>query len=139
MTSINLQTGETVWRTFQSKVRESLGMSQDGERLYAKTMQDSIVCFASQGDEPRQLWATDAGIGYEHAPSMLPERDGIVYASTNDGFIVALDGRTGRLLWKHKDGNSLTNTVVPLRKGKVLVTNTEGSVILLKARNVKKE
>ncbi len=139
MTSIDLQTGETIWRTFQSKVRESLGISQDGERLYAKTMQDSIVCFASQGDEPRQLWATDAGIGYEHAPSMLPERDGIVYASTNDGFIVALDGRTGRLLWKHKDGNSLTNTVVPLRKGKVLVTNTEGSVILLKARNVKKE
>jgi outer membrane protein assembly factor BamB/predicted phosphodiesterase len=134
MTSINLQTGETVWRTFQSKVRESLGMSQDGERLYAKTMQDSIVCYITQGDEPRQLWATDAGIGYEHAPSMLPERDGIVYSSTNDGYVLALEGRTGRLLWKHKNGNSLTNTVVPLGHGKILFTNTEGKVVLLQAQ-----
>ncbi len=139
MTCIDLQTGQTIWRTFQSKVRESLGISQDGERLYAKTMQDSIACYSSQGDEPKQLWATDAGIGYEHAPSMLPERNGIVYSSTNDGYVLALEGRTGRLLWKHKNGNSLTNTVVPLRKGRVLVTNTEGNIISLEARKVKKE
>ena len=140
MTSIDLQTGETVWRTFQSKVRESLGLSRDGERLYAKTMQDSIVCYAaSQGSEPKLLWATDAGLGYEHSPSMLPECNGIVYSSTNDGYVVALDGKTGRLLWKHKNGNSLMNTVVPLRKGRVLVTNTEGNVILLEAKKVKQE
>ena len=97
-------------------------------------MQDSIVCYATQVDEPQQLWATDAGIGYEHAPSMLPERDGIVYSSTNDGYVLALEGRTGRLLWKHKNGNSLTNTVVPLGHGKILFTNTEGKVVLLQAQ-----
>ena len=138
MTSINLQTGETVWRTFRSKVRESLGISRDGQRLYAKTMQDSIVCYiADEGSEPRQLWATDAGLGYEHAPSMLPEQDGVVYASTNDGYVVALDGKSGRLLWKHKDGNSLVNTVVPLGKRRVLVTNTEGSLIQIQGNKQK--
>ena len=27
MTAINIETGETVWRTYQSKVRETIGMS----------------------------------------------------------------------------------------------------------------
>ena len=131
MTAIDLETGETRWRTFQSKVRESLGLSADGQRLYAKTMQDSIVCYAAQGDAPRQLWATDAGIGYEHAPCMLPERDGIVFGSTNDGVSFALEGKTGRLLWRHKTGNSLMNTLVPLGRRRLLFSNSEGHVGLL--------
>ena len=131
MTAIDIETGETRWRTFQSKVRESLGLSADGERLYAKTMQDSVVCYAAQGNEPRQLWATDAGIGYEHAPCMLPERDGIVYGSTNDGVSFALEGKTGRLLWRHKTGNSLMNTLVPLGKRRLLFSNSEGNVGIL--------
>ena len=132
MTAINIHTGETVWRTFQSKVRESLGLSRDGRRLYAKTMQDSIVCYSADSDTPRQLWATHADIGYEHAPCMLPERNGTVYGSTNDGESFALEGKTGRLLWKHKNGNSLMNTVVPLGKKRILFTNTEGTLGLLK-------
>ncbi len=132
MTAIDINTGETIWRTFQSKVRESLGLSADGARLYAKTMQDSIVCFSAKSEKPQQIWATDAGIGYEHAPSMLPERDGIVFSSTNDGETLALEGKTGQLMWKHKNGNSMMNTVLPLGRRKVLLTNTEGSVVLLR-------
>ena len=134
MTAIDLESGETRWRTFQSKVRESLGLSADGKRLYAKTMQDSIVCYAAQGDAPHQLWATDAGIGYEHAPCMLPERDGIVFGSTNDGVSFALEGLTGRLMWRHKTGNSLMNTLIPLSKRRLLFSNTEGNIGLLEYR-----
>ncbi len=134
LTAIDLKTGQTVWRTFQSKVRESVGLSEDGQRVYAKTMNDSIVCYSAQGNEARQLWATDAGFGYEHAPSMLPEKDGIVYTSTNDGLISALEGKNGRIIWQHKVGNSLINTVVPLEGRRVLVSSTDGTVALLQAR-----
>ena len=134
LTAIDLRTGKTVWRTFQSQVRESVGLSEDGQRVYAKTMNDSIVCYAAQGGEARQLWATNAGFGYEHAPSMLPEKDGIVYASTNDGLVCALDGKTGRIIWQHKIGNSLINTVVPLEGRRVLVSSTDGTVTLLQAK-----
>ena len=39
-------------------------------------MNDSIVCYAAQGDTPRELWATNVGFGYEHAPSMQVEKEG---------------------------------------------------------------
>lgn len=42
MTAIDIETGNTVWRTFQSMVRETIGLSEDKERIYSKTMNDSI-------------------------------------------------------------------------------------------------
>lgn len=127
LTAIDAETGRTLWRTRQSMVRESIGLSEDGQRLYAKTMQDSVVCYATDTPTPRQLWATNVGFGYEHAPSMLPEQDGIVYGSTRGGMIFALQGKTGQLLWRHHVGSSLVNTVVPVRGG-IAFTTTEGHV-----------
>lgn len=135
MTAIDLKTGNTVWRTFQSMVRETIGLSEDHERIYSKTMNDSIVCYSTQGDTPKELWASNVGFGYEHAPSMQVEKDGVMFGSTKEGLIFALEAKTGKVLWKHKIGNSLISTVVPLSGREVLFTATSGEVGLLKVRN----
>ena len=128
------ENGKTVWRTFESQVRETVGLSEDGKQIYSKTMNDSIVCFATQGDEPKKLWASNVGFGYEHAPSMPQEKEGVMYGSTKEGLIFALDAQTGKVIWKHKIGNSLINTVVPLNKKEVLFTATSGEVGLLRMK-----
>lgn len=134
MTAIDIQTGNTVWRTFQSMVRETIGLSEDGERVYSKTMNDSIVCYATRGDVPKEIWASDVGFGYEHAPSMQVEKEGVVFGSTKEGLVFALEARSGKILWKHKIGNSLISTVVPLNGHEVLFTATSGEVGLLRAK-----
>jgi len=134
LTSIDINNGETVWRTFESQVRETVGLSEDGKQIYSKTMNDSIVCYATHGDKPQKIWASNVGFGYEHAPSMPQEKEGVVYGSTKEGLIFALDAETGKVIWKHKIGNSLINTVVPLNKREVLFTATSGEVGLLKLR-----
>lgn len=132
MTAIEIETGNTVWRTFQSMVRETIGLSEDGERIYSKTMNDSIVCYSTKGSHPHELWASNVGFGYEHAPSMQVEKDGIVFGSTKEGLIFALEAKTGKVLWKHKIGNSLISTVVPLSDNRILFTATGGEAGLLK-------
>jgi outer membrane protein assembly factor BamB/Icc-related predicted phosphoesterase len=134
MTAVDLRSGETVWRTFRSQVRETIGLSEDGERVYSKTMNDSIVCYSALTDTPEQIWASNVGFGYEHAPSMPLEKEGVVYGSTKEGLIFALEAKTGKVLWKHKIGNSLINTVVPLSGKEVLFTATSGEVGLLKMK-----
>ena len=134
LTSIDIDNGETVWRTFESQVRETVGLSEDGKQIYSKTMNDSIVCYATQGNEPKKLWASNVGFGYEHAPSMPQEKEGVMYGSTKEGLIFALDAQTGKVIWKHKIGNSLINTVVPLNKKEVLFTATSGEVGLLRMK-----
>ena len=131
LTAIGLKDGKTLWRTFQSKVRESIGMSADGQRIYAKTMQDSIVCYRATASEVKEVWATDCGFGYEHASTMLPEVNGTVYSSTKDGLIVALDNKTGRLKWTYKVGASLVNTVTPAGKRHIITTSTDGDIVML--------
>ncbi|MHB9055028.1 MAG: outer membrane protein assembly factor BamB family protein [Paludibacteraceae bacterium] len=133
MTAINIETGKTIWRTKQSMVRESIGISEDGNRIYAKTMQDSVVCYSSNETQPREIWSVNVAFGYEHNPSMLMEKDGVVYGSTKNGLIFALDALTGNILWKHKIGNSLINTVLPLDKKRVLITAASGEVGILTA------
>lgn len=132
MTAINIETGNTVWRTFQSMVRETIGLSEDKERIYSKTMNDSIVCYSTKGDQPHKLWASNVGFGYEHAPSMQVEKNGVVFGSTKEGLIFALEATTGKVLWKHKTGNSLISTVVPLDNNRVLFTATSGETGMLK-------
>lgn len=135
MTAIDLHTGQTIWRTFQSKVRETIGLSEDGKRIYSKTMNDSIVCYDAQTSQPKEIWASDVGFGYEHAPSMQIEKEGVLFGSTKEGLIFALEAKTGKVLWKHKTGNSLINTIVPLNGHEVLFTATDGKAGLLKTEN----
>lgn len=132
MTAIDIETGNTVWRTFQSMVRETIGLSEDKERIYSKTMNDSIVCYSTKGDQPHKLWASNVGFSYEHAPSMQVEKNGVVFGSTKEGLIFALEATTGKVLWKHKTGNSLISTVVPLDNNRVLFTATSGENGMLK-------
>ena len=134
MTAIDLQNGETIWRTFRSQVRETIGLSEDGERVYSKTMNDSIVCYSTLTNTPEQVWASNVGFGYEHAPSMPQEKDGVMYGSTKEGLLFALEAKTGKIIWKHKIGNSLINTVVPLNGREVLFTATSGEVGLIRMK-----
>lgn len=131
ITAIDLETGKTIWRTKQSVVRETIGLSEDKERIYSKTMNDSVVCFSTKENKPHQLWVSNVGFGYEHAPSMPVEKEGVVFGSTKNGLIFALEPLTGKVLWKHKIGNSLISTVVPISRHQLLFTATGGEVGLL--------
>lgn len=137
MTAIDINNGKTIWRTFQSKVRESIGISRDGKDIFAKTMEDSVVCYSALGDNPTELWASNLGFGYEHAPSMPLECGGMVFGGTATGLIYAVNAKNGNAIWKHKIDNSLINTVLPLSAQEVLVTSSGGNIVLLKNMNKK--
>lgn len=128
LTAVDAETGKTVWRTNESMVRETIGLSADRARIYSKTMQDSVVCYSTQTDDPKKIWSVNVFYGYDHAPSMPVEKDNVVFGSTKNGLIFALNAETGNVLWKHKIGNSLINTVVPLSSKECLYTTGEGIV-----------
>ena len=65
---------------------------------------------------------------------MLPVERHTVYSSTKEGLVVAIDDRTGRLLWEYKVGNSLVNTVTPAGGGRVVTTSTDGDVVMLRGK-----
>jgi len=112
MTALDIATGKEIWRTGRHQVRESIGISNDGDMVFAKLMNDSVIAVSAREDVFRTLWKVNAGFGYEHNPSPLAYDNGKVLVSTRNGLLVALDAVTGNILWKYKAGNSLINKVI---------------------------
>ena len=110
-TALDRATGKQLWRHHDNavKVRESLGLSEDGKRAYAKTMDGTIVAMDTESDDYHQLWDTDCGFGYEHAPCIVLEYNGYIYAGSRRGMLAVLDAATGKLVFRYEMGSSEVN------------------------------
>lgn len=131
MTAIDAESGRTVWRSNQHLVREAIGISEDGNTVYTRCMTDTILAFSSKADKPERLWLNNAGYGYDIDPSMTIEKQGTAFFGTKNGFVYAIDAKTGKINWVHRTGSGLVNTVLPLRNNKIIVSNMDGSIMLL--------
>lgn len=128
MTAIDLEKGTTVWRTNQFRVRETIGLSDDRRRIYVRTMNDSLYAISAEAMHPEVIWRLDAQFGYDINSAMIKEKDGVVVYPTKNGLLIAVDGKTGALLWKYKTGVGVTNTVLPLSGKNVIVTDFDGAI-----------
>jgi len=131
MTAIELDTGRELWGTDNWAVRESIGISEDGRRVYVRTTGGTIAAMSASGDDARAVWETDTGIGQDINSAMLIEKGGVVFYGTKDGLLLALDAATGAIKWKHRIGVTLLNTVTPLSGTAVVVTDFDGHVTLV--------
>ena len=127
-TCLDAETGEQIWRTKEYKVRETVGLSEDGKTVYSKCMWDTIVALDATADEVVPRWVTNAEFGYEHNPAMPLEKDGTLWVSTKNGLLLGMDAETGKVLWRHKIGNSILNTPLPLSDKECVFTSSEGTI-----------
>jgi outer membrane protein assembly factor BamB len=135
MTALRVSDGSQVWRSGAVEVRESIGLSDDGDRVYVRAMRDLLCALASAAEVPQKVWETNAGFGYDINSAMPVEKDGVLFYGTKNGMIIALDGNTGEMLWQHKLGPGLVNTLVPLSARAVLATDFDGVVALVEGSN----
>lgn len=127
-TALDAQTGKIVWRTNGHMVRETVGLSEDATRVFSRCMNDSVVAMDASATEPVTLWTVNAAYGYDHNPSMLIEKEGVVVFGTKNGLLHGLDAQTGDVLWRHKIGNSVLNTVWMEHADDCIVSSSEGTV-----------
>ena len=135
LTAININSGKCLWRTNESTVRESIGISEDKNYVYGKTMNDTIVAFATTNTFQKSAWKMNCGFGYEHVPSMLIEKEGIVFFGTRNGRVYAIDTKKHSILWIHKIDNSMVNTVNVIDKNHIFASTMDGIVELIETTN----
>ena len=132
MTAIDRKTGKTIWRNKDHKYRESLGRSEDGSRVYAKTMDGELVAVDATVAEFNKLWVVDMKLGYEHAPCIVAEKDGIVYAGSRRGLVVAVNPKTQSVIKTFTLGKSETNGIdIDPTTGNVYTSLIEGTIFKL--------
>ena len=132
MTAIDQQTGKTIWREAGHKVRETLGISEDGRSVYARTMQDTTFAIDPASPEFKLRWIQNTGFDYDIAPNAMIEKGGHVFLSTDNGWVYCLDSADGRTLWRYRISDGLVNTPTPISGNSVVCTAVDGRVSLLR-------
>lgn len=128
-TAVDRKTGKQIWREKnENKVRESLGMSCDGKVAYAKTMDGELVAMSLEGDKYELLWKVDMGMGYEHAPCIVIERDGYVYCGSRHGLLAVVDAQKHQLVFTYSMGSSEVNGFDVDAQGNIYCSLIEGTI-----------
>lgn len=128
-TLLDRTNGTQLWREKnEHKVRESLGASGDGKVAYAKTMDGTLVAMSTESDEYKLLWVTDLGLGYEHAPCIVLEKDGYIYAGSRHGQLVIVDAATHQVVCNYSMGSSEVNGFEADENGDVYCSLIEGRI-----------
>src|SRR5258707_915919 len=108
-----------------------------GRDLYLTTLLDTYsinptncrVKWKSSYDlEESPVWASNRGVAY---------LNGRLYRGTTDGRLLALDAKTGELLWKNVVGDPTRNEFVPsvpIAWNGIVITGTSGSDLGIKGR-----
>ena len=130
MTALDLATGREIWRVKQRKVRETTGVSSDGTKIYAKTMDGELLAVETAPDSYTEAWVTDAGWGYDHNPCPVEVHEGVAYMANRTGCVAAVR-ESGELLWAEKFASSAANDFVVDGRNRLWVTFIEGKIFYL--------
>ncbi len=145
---INANTGQQLWQ--EKGGRESVGLSPDKKIYYVKTMKDTVLALTAGMvaitalDQPMVhsgvmlKWASDAGYGYDIAPTPITsvpkggkDDKGLVFIPTDKGNIIALNAVDGSIAWKYKVSIALINYIQPIEDNRLLVSTMDGFVTLI--------
>ncbi|MCU0377800.1 MAG: PQQ-binding-like beta-propeller repeat protein [Bacteroidales bacterium] len=136
MACLDVSNGTLLWHSDlgEQTVRESMGLSTDSSLVYAKTMDGNLIGVKADGSEDKVSWKADVNTGYDIAPAVIAESNGIVFIPTDKGIIYAVSRDNGKLLWIHRISSCLINQVTPAGPGRVVCTSMDGVVTMLSFR-----
>lgn len=129
MTALDRKTGRQLWRDNSHRYRESLGHSEDFTKVYAKTMDGELVAIDTTTPDFKELWLVDMGIGYDHAPCIVLEKDGYIYAGSRRGILSIVRADKPELIASLPLGVSEINGIdLDPATGDIYVSLIEGTI-----------
>jgi len=135
MTVLDEKSGEVIWRFNdpENRVRESIGISEDGHTVYAKTMDGDLLAIDATVPGRKIKWISSGeDMGYELAPTPVVEKNGVIFAPTDKGLIYAYRASDGAFLWKYRISNGLINMILPADDSGLYVSAMDGKLVKLK-------
>lgn len=133
--AIDIRNGITLWSADGG--RESIGLSADKDKIFVKTMFNTIIAFRTNPYKVEKVWEVQSGLGYDIAPTpTLSQFDKktareYLFIPTDKGNIFCFDASDGSILWKHKVSFALINSIVPVKDNRLLISTMDGIITLI--------
>lgn len=133
MTVLDLKSGEEIWRKQGGKhrFRESIGLSSNGQHVYAKTMDGNLIGVSVSADDMLIDWISQLQLPYEIAPTRIEAKDSLVYVPSHSGMLSVVDESEGKVVWQYKISNAMINPVLVLNH-EMFASTMDGKVVCFK-------
>ena len=136
MTALDRATGRQLWRDNSHRYREAMGCSEDGSRIYSKTMDGELVAVDASSPAFRELWTIDLTLGYGHAPCVVVEKNGYVYTGSRRGIVTISKADGSGLVAAVPVGVSEVNGIdIDPTSGDIYVSLIEGTIFRIRDTN----
>ncbi len=132
MTALDLKTGKVIWREKKDtvRVRESMGLSFDKKRVYAKTMDGELIGVSVYANSMDIEWKSKLKLPYELAPSAIYSNKDVIIVPNNSGLVSAVNPVSGEVVWQYKISNALVNPPLVTKKY-VIASTMDGKIVKL--------
>lgn len=133
MTVLDAKDGRVVWREKRDsvRVRESMGIAEDGKYVYVKTMDGQVYGVSTTAAGMELAWKSALQLPYELTPSAIAAAHGQVYVPSHAGLLSTVHAKTGEVLWQYKLSNAMINPIYTFKKG-LVVSSMDGKIVRLK-------
>lgn len=133
MTALDARNGREIWRKKidSIRVRESMGLSEDGTLVYAKTMDGQVLGVSTKADSMQIDWTSKLQLPYELTPSAISAANGLVLVPSQSGLVSGLDAASGDVAWQYKLSNAMVNPMLPLNGQRLVASTMDGKVVCL--------
>ena len=129
VTSLNPLTGKKHWEIEGSTTECVVTMVTDGKRVFTGGGYPKNHTVAIEADgSGRVAWQNGTRV---YVPSMIVH-DGHLYASSDSGFAICWNSRTGKEIWKERLGGDFFASPI-LADGKIFATNVRGMTYVFNA------
>ncbi|WP_170845719.1 glycoside hydrolase family 9 protein [Parapedobacter composti] len=134
MTALDAGSGVEIWRKKidSIRVRESMGLSEDGSLVYVKTMDGQVLGISTEADSMEVAWTSKLQLPYELTPSAMVADNGLVFVPSHSGLVSGLDAEGGDVAWQYKVSNAMVNPMLPLKGQRIVASTMDGKVVCLK-------
>ncbi|MGK6350364.1 glycoside hydrolase family 9 protein [Parapedobacter sp. DT-150] len=133
MTALDAASGAEIWRKKidSIRVRESMGLSEDGRLVYVKTMDGQVLGVSTTADTMQIDWRSTLQLPYELTPSAISAKDGLVFIPSHSGLVSGLNASSGEVAWQYKLSNGMVNPMLVLDGKRLVASTMDGKVVCL--------
>lgn len=134
--------GKPLWKV--EGAREAVGLSEDGRRVFTKSMFSSLVCSDVNAPEEadagiiKPMWEVETPLGRDISPTEIVTFGGLVLLPSDKGNLFAFDEEDGSVKFGYRFSVALVNPVSHFPDGrggwKVLMSAMDGRIALIDIR-----
>ncbi|QOJ28301.1 MAG: PQQ-binding-like beta-propeller repeat protein [Ignavibacteriales bacterium] len=132
VSAIDLMLGKTIWRNKSFDAWESIGISQDGKRVFIKATHNKF--FMADAATGKMIMESDMKSGLDTMPVELMEYDGKVLFTGKHGVIYMADHLKKETLPVLYAGTARAHTVQQISPGVFAASNIDGKILVFSLR-----